>query len=94
METQILDATENVRRMLVTEINSQTAERPMLEARYGQIWNPTELANDFEVVGFAAPFVVVERKADHKVGSLLFQHHPRYYFAYKEDHKIESNQSS
>ena len=61
----------------------QAAERAALEARYGQVWNTSELANDFEVMGFAAPFVVVRRKADNKVGSLMFQHHPRYYFSFQ-----------
>ena len=49
------------------------------------MWNTSELANDFEVFEFAAPLVVVRRKADDKLGSLMFQHHPRYYFAFQED---------
>jgi hypothetical protein len=38
-----------------------------------------------EVLGFAAPFVVVRRRTDQKLGSLLFQHHPRLYFDFKAD---------
>ena len=50
------------------------------------MWNAAELARDFDVLGFAAPLVVVKRKTDRKLGSILFQHQPRYYFAF-EEHK-------
>jgi len=73
----MIDPTEGARRALVAEINCQAAERAALEARYGQVWNTSEVANDFEVLEFAAPFAVVKRKADSKMGSLMFQHHPR-----------------
>ena len=79
------DPTEDARRALVVEINCHAAERDALEARYGRVWNTSEMANDFEVLGFAAPFVVVKRKADNKLGSLMFQHHPRFYFSFQED---------
>lgn len=85
MQTTSTDCTEETRRTLVVQINSRAAERAELEARYGQVWNTSELAKDFEVLGFAAPFVVVRRKADNKLGSLLFQHQPRYFFAFRED---------
>ncbi len=83
MQTTLIDPTQATRRALVAQINSRAAERATLEAHYGQVWNPSELAADFEVLGFAAPFVVVKRKADHQLGSLLFQHRPRYYFAFQ-----------
>ena len=79
------DPTEDARRALVAEINCDLAERATLETRYGRVWNTAELANEFEVLGFAAPFVVVKRKGDNKMGSLMFQHHPRYYFSFQED---------
>jgi len=81
----MIDPTEDARRVLVAVINGQAAERAALEERYGQVWDTSELANDFEVLDFAAPFVVVRRKADGKLGSLMFQHHARYYFAFHED---------
>jgi hypothetical protein len=81
----MIDPTEDARRVLVAVINGQAAERDGLERQYGQVWNTSELADDFEVVGFAAPFVVVKRKADDKLGSLMFQHSPRYYFSFQED---------
>ena len=81
----MIDPTEDARRALVAVINSQAAERASLEERYGQVWDTSELANDFEVLDFAAPLVVVRRKADDKLGSLFFQAQPRYYFAFHED---------
>ena len=66
-------------------INSSPADRAALESRYGRVWNTAELGVDFEVLGFAAPLVIVKRKADSKLGSLYFQHWPRYYFAFEED---------
>jgi len=82
---KMTDPTEDARRALVTDINRQPAERAALVERYGQVWDTSELTNDFEVLEFAAPFVVVKRKTDNKIGSLMFQHHPRYYFAFQED---------
>ena len=81
----MIDPTEEARRALVAEINCQAAERAALEARYGQVCNTSELTNDFEVPEFAAPFAIVNRKADNRMGSLMFQHHPRYYFSFQED---------
>ncbi len=81
----MIDPIEDARRVLVAVINGQAAERAALEERYGQVWDTSELANDFEVLDFAAPFVVVRRKADGKLGSLIFQHHHRYYFSLQED---------
>ena len=80
------DPTQQTRRSLLVAINRQAADRVALQARYGQVWDTSELASEFEVLEFAAPFVIVTRKADRKLGSLLFQHHPRYYFAFEEDH--------
>jgi hypothetical protein len=51
----------------------------------GQTWNTAELTTDFEVIGFAAPFVVARRRADGAKGSLEFTHSPRVYFGWKED---------
>lgn len=78
------DPTEGVRRLMVAEINAEQAERTALEAKYGQVWNTSELTTDFDVQGFMAPFVVVKRKADGKRGSLMFQHSPRFYFSFTE----------
>ena len=90
-ETQNLDThttkdpTEGTRRALLKTINRQPADRATLESRFGEVWTAAQLAEDFEVLGFAAPFVVVKRRTDNRLGSLLFQHDPRFYFAFQED---------
>lgn len=76
------DPTENIRRNMVTEINADPDGRKALEEKYGQVWNTSELSRDFNVKGFMAPFVVVERKSDGVTGSLMFQHSPRFYFSF------------
>jgi hypothetical protein len=81
----MIDDTENIRREMVEEINSQPNEREALTAKYGQVWNTEELSRDFIVTRFMAPFVVVKRKSDGVIGSLKFQHSPRYYYGFKKD---------
>jgi hypothetical protein len=56
-----------------------------LDSETGQTWTTAELTRDFEVIGFAAPFVVVVRKADDVRGSLEFTHSPRVYFGFTPD---------
>jgi len=77
------DSTEATRRRRLVEINSAPGCREELEARFGQVWDTKQLARDFIVIGFAAPLVVVQRKADEVKGSLEFQHSPRYYFNFQ-----------
>lgn len=79
------DITEPFRRVLVEHINAQPGSREALEAGHGQVWDTDQLRADFDVTGFMAPFVVVTRKADGVVGSLMFQHQPRFYFSFTED---------
>ena len=79
----MIDETAEVRKDLVSKINGDPQSRAALEAVHGQVWDTQELARDFEVMGFAAPLVVVTRKADSLKGSLYFQHAPRYYFAFQ-----------
>ena len=79
------DATETIRRQRLIEINAESAERATLAAKYGQVWNTSELCADFEVLGFMAPYVVVQRKTDGCKGSLEFQHSPRLYFNFVPD---------
>ncbi len=74
-----LSDTEAVRK-LVAEMR-----RLALAAEYGQVWDTQQLRQDFEVIGFLAPLVVVRRKADGVKGSLEFQHRPRYYFNFVAD---------
>jgi hypothetical protein len=67
------------------ESNDPTIERQRLEAQYGRVWDTSQLSDDFEVLGFMAPYVVVRRKSDGRKGSLEFQHHPRFYFNFVLD---------
>jgi hypothetical protein len=79
------DVTEGIRRDLQQELSAEAAERAGLEAKHGQVWSTQEVQKEFEITGFMAPFVVVTRKADGVVGSLMFQHSPRYYFSFTPD---------
>jgi hypothetical protein len=81
------DPTEPIRRAQLMEINTTPGSREALQAKYGRVWNTEELARDFEVLGFLAPYVVVRRKADGQLGSLAFQHDPRQYFAFAPDQR-------
>ena len=80
------DTTENIRRSQVQEINSQiesedrTEERKRLESLYCDVWDTDQMSDQFEVLGFMSPYVIVRRKSDDCKGSLQFQHNPRFYF--------------
>lgn len=77
------DPTESLRRDAVAAINAVPGSREDLEAKYGQVWDTDQLTTDFNVLQFAAPCVVARRKSDNKLGSLFFQHQPRFYFSFK-----------
>lgn len=84
------DPTESIRRARVRELNQgldpQAAQRRAeLEAQYGKVWTTKEMAEEFEGIGFAAPFIVVKRKSDGQKGSLEFTHMPRFYFNWIAD---------
>jgi hypothetical protein len=79
------DPTESIRREMVAEINAEPGSRAALEATHGQVWDTDQLRNEFEVIGFLAPLVVAQRKSDGVKGSLMFQHHPRFYFGFQPE---------
>lgn len=79
------DPTETIRRERLAEINTAPGSREALEALHGKVWDTQQLSQDFEVIGFLAPYVVVRRKSDGMKGSLEFQHNPRWYFNFVED---------
>ena len=79
------DPTETIRREMVSELNDNATVRAELEKTYGKVWDTDEVRAEFSVVGFMAPFVVVERKSDGVKGSLMFQHSPRFYFSFTEE---------
>ena len=86
-----MDETETKRKILSGVINLQVGsqdkdkERARLEAQHGKVYDTSELSAEFEVLGFAAPFVVVRERATGKKGTLMFQHSPRFYFGFVED---------
>ena len=79
------DETETIRRQEVAAINAEPGSRRALEAEHGQVWDTKEMQEEFDVTGFLAPYVVVCRKSDGVVGSLKFQHAPRFYFDFQAD---------
>jgi len=81
----MIDETEPIRREMVATINSQPGSRADLEAKHGRVWDTSQLSEDFEVLGFAAPLVVVRRRSDRVRGSLIFQHSPRFYFGFQPE---------
>lgn len=74
------DPTENLRR---TMIATGQPERDAAEAEV--TLTTDELREQYDVIGFLAPFVVVRRKSDGVKGSLMFTHSPRLYFGWRED---------
>lgn len=75
------DSTAGIRRDMIA--TGQPAAD--LAAEQGQTWTMDELTSDFEVIGFAAPFVVVRWRSDGQVGTLEFTHSPRVYFGWRLD---------
>jgi hypothetical protein len=79
------DVTEQLRRVRLAVLNADPGDRPALKERHGDVWDGVELGRDFEVIGFMAPLVVARRRSDSQRGSLEFQHHPRFYFNWRDD---------
>ncbi len=55
-----------------------------LPAEGEQSWDTKQLQEDFNVLSFAAPYVIVVRKSDLVEGTLQFNHSPRVYFNFQE----------
>jgi hypothetical protein len=72
---------------IISEVasNDPVAEMARLKARFGEanVWDSSTLGEAFEVLEFQAPFVVVRRRSDQKLGSVEFQPHPRLYFNFQ-----------
>jgi hypothetical protein len=76
------DDTEELRRAMIA--SGQT----MIDlAQADQRWDTDQLREEFDVIGFLAPFVVVRRKSDGAMGSMEFNHSPRFYFNFVKDTK-------
>lgn len=74
------DPTESIRRDM---IESGQPERDLEAAK--DRWNTDELIRDFDVISFAAPFVVARHRDTRVKGTLEFTHSPRVYFDWKPD---------
>lgn len=74
------DDTEAYRREMIA-----TGQPAADLARAEYRWDSDQMRDEFEVIGFMAPFVAVRRKSDGKTGSLEFTHSPRFYFNFVED---------
>jgi hypothetical protein len=79
------DTTETIRRSLVQQINSTAGDRERLEQQHGRVWDTQQLQEDFDVLQFAAPLIVVRQKTTGQMGSMFFQHQPRFYWGFQPD---------
>jgi hypothetical protein len=73
------DPTEQARREMI----ASGAPHSHLAADADEKWTTDQLREEFDVVGFAAPLVVVRRRSDNRLGSLEFTHNPRVYFGWR-----------
>lgn len=80
------DETEEARRAMLAD--PMLPVRAAVESAMGAIWDTQELQRDFEVLGFAAPFVIVKRRSDGAQGSLSFTSLPRVYFDWVPDKPV------
>lgn len=79
----------DVERMMMLEaINRVPRSRDQIEEHMADVWDPDELRERFEVLGFRAPFAVVQDRKTGVRGSVLFQNTPRYYFGFSPERHI------
>ena len=74
------DPTEAIRREML-----ETGQPARDLANADKQWTTNEMCEEFEVIGFLAPFCVVKRKSDGVKGSMEFTHSPRFYFNFRPD---------
>ena len=79
------DETETIRKQRIAEINANPGSRETLMGDHGEVWTTNQLRDNFEILGFLAPYVVVRRRSDGTKGSVEFQHDPRMYFNFKPE---------
>lgn len=77
------DPTEAVRRVETAIINADPGSREYLEAKYGEVWDTTQLQQEFTVLAFMAPYCIVKRGG--VKGTVKFQHDPRLYYSFSAD---------
>lgn len=77
------DPTEQARRDLLDEMPEECLAAI---ARGERVWDRDAMLNEYDVIGFLAPFVIVKRRSDGAKGSLCFTNRPRYYFGWEPDY--------
>jgi hypothetical protein len=81
-QTVSSDPTETARReMLAT--GQPAADLAAELGIDGPTWTTETVSQEFEIIGFMAPFVVARRRSDGVKGSLEFTHSPRVYFNFQ-----------
>lgn len=77
------DPTEIIRRVESATINANPGSREYLEQKHGEVWSTSELQKEFNVLGFMAPYCIVER--DGVKGTVKFQNDPRLYYSFSPE---------
>ena len=60
---------------------NEPQNREQLKETHGEVWDTEEFTEDFTVISFMAPFVIVKSKEGVE-GTIEFQHRPRYYYKF------------
>ena len=63
-------------------------EKTQLEKIYGEVFSTGEAIQKYEFITFCAPIVKVRRRFDGTIGTLEFQHSPRFYFKFVEHNPV------
>lgn len=50
----------------------------------GECWSTEEVTQEFDILGFMAPFCTAVRMETGKKGTLAFVHRPRIYYGWRE----------
>jgi len=79
------DPTASIRREMVAQINAIEGSREYLESKHGEVFDTSQLQQEFEVIAFLSPFVSVRRRSDNLKGSVIFQHSPRFFFQFQPE---------
>jgi len=82
---QVTDETEGIRRKMIAESQPDQHLAECVKNDGKRYNGREELLAEFDVTGFLAPFVVVTRKSDGRVGTMEFTHNPRVYFNFEPD---------
>lgn len=75
-------------RMLREVMNRTPCSREELLAVVAEVYNREQVEERYEVLGFRAPFAMVRERSTGQMGTMLFQHEPRFYFSYSRDRMI------